>query len=137
MARISGPLLDRIDIQIELPSLTFEEMASATPTESSAQIRERVVKARAFAAERMGKDAARIPNNAMLEAGDIRKFCALSDDAKALLKAAFERLGLSARGYDRLLRVARTVADLSGNEIITDMNIAEAIQFRQLDKKYF
>ena len=137
MSKISGPLLDRIDLQVELPSLSFEEMSSAQPTESSADIRARVVKARKFAAARMGEDARRFHCNAMLDSAGIRKYCVLSDSAKTLLKAAFDKLGLSARGYDRLLRVARTVADLAQSEIITDTHIAEAIQFRKLDKKYF
>lgn len=137
MAKISGPMLDRIDIQVELPSLSYEEMASAKPTESSADIRARVVAARRFAAERMGEDARRIHCNAMLDPANIRRYCVLSDKAQVLLKAAFERLGLSARGYDRLLRVARTIADLAGCEVISEAHIAEAIQFRKLDKKYF
>ena len=137
MAKISGPMLDRIDIQVELPSLSYEEMASAKPTESSADIRARVVAARRFAAERMGEDARRIHCNAMLDPANIRRYCVLSDKAQVLLKAAFERLGLSARGYDRLLRVSRTIADLAGCEVISDAHIAEAIQFRKLDKKYF
>ena len=137
MSKISGPLLDRIDLQVELPSLSFEEMSSAEPTESSADIRARVVKARKFATARMGEDAHRFHCNAMLDSAGIRKYCVLSDSAKTLLKAAFDKLGLSARGYDRLLRVARTVADLAGSEIITEIHIAEAIQFRKLDKKYF
>ena len=137
MARISGPLLDRIDLHVELPSLPFEEMASATPTESSADIRARVVKARKFSLARMGEDARRIHCNAMLDSAGIRKHCVLSDGGKAILKAAYEKLGLSARGYDRLLRVARTIADLAGSEVITERHVAEAVQFRQLDRKYF
>ena len=138
MSKISGPLLDRIDLQIELPSLTFEELSAAKPGESSANIRTRVVAARRFARERMAKAGeTRFHCNAMLDTAAIRKFCVMSEGAEKLLSAAFDTLGLSARGYDRLLRVARTVADLAASEIITETHIAEAIQFRKLDKKYF
>ena len=138
MSKISGPLLDRIDLQIELPSLTFEELSSVKPGESSADIRARVVAARRFAKARMERAGeTRFHCNAMLDAPAIRKFCVMSEGAEKLLSAAFDTMGLSARGYDRLLRVARTVADLSASEIITEAHIAEAIQFRKLDKKYF
>ncbi len=138
MAKISGPLLDRIDLQIELPSLSFEELSAAKTGESSAEIRARVVAARRFARERMERAGeTRFHCNAMLDSAAIRKFCVMNEGAEKLLSAAFDTLGLSARGYDRLLRVARTVADLAASEIITETHIAEAIQFRKLDKKYF
>ena len=138
MAKISGPLLDRIDLQIELPSLTFEELSVAKPGESSAAIRARVVAARKFATDRMAAAGeTRFHCNAMLDSAAIRKFCVMNEGATKLLSAAFDTLGLSARGYDRLLRVARTIADLAASEIITEAHIAEAIQFRKLDKKYF
>lgn len=136
LSRISGPLLDRIDIQIEMPSLSYEELSADDPTaEKSADIRKRVNEARAFARERYGK--AKIYSNAQLTSAEIRKFCQMEDGAKTLLKRAFDSLGLSARGYDRILRVARTIADLDKSEKIKTAHIAEAIQFRSLDRKYW
>ena len=137
MSRISGPLLDRIDLHVELPSLSFETMSSKRPSESSADIRARVVKARKFAIERMGEEARRYHCNGMLDSRGIQKYCVLSDAALSLLKQAYEKLGLSARGYDRMLRVSRTIADLAGSEVITDRHVGEAVQLRHLDRKYF
>lgn len=137
MSKISGPLLDRIDIQIEVPSLAFEDLADTTPAEPSATIRERVNKARAFARERFEKDGKAIFSNSAMQAPDIRRYCALDESAAALLRAAFDSMGLSARGHDRILRVARTIADLAGSENITAAHIAEAIQLRSLDRKYW
>ena len=136
LSRISGPLLDRIDIQIEMPSLSYEEISDETSkAETSAEIRKRVNAARAFAHERYKK--AKIISNSALTSAEIRKYCPLEDGAKALLKKAFDSLGLSARGYDRILRVARTLADLAGSEKIRAEHIAEAIQCRSLDRKYW
>lgn len=139
LSRISGPMLDRFDIQIELPSLTYEEIsAQESPAEKSADIRARVVTARAFAARRESVPGEqKIYCNAQMTAAQIRRFCPLSDEAHKLLKTAYDTLGLSARGYDRMLRVARTIADLDESEIIGAEHVAEAIGMRSLDKKYW
>ena len=140
VSRISGPMLDRIDIQIELPSLSYEELAAREPdtNETSADVRARVCRARAYAAARMsGDDSARIFCNAQLDSASIRRYCAATPAAMELLRTAYTSLGLSARGYDRVMRVARTVADLDGSERIEEQHIAEAIQLRSLDKKYW
>ena len=138
ISRISGPMLDRMDIQIELPSLSYEEISAHDErAESSAVIRERVTKAREFARKRMEKSGRNIFCNAQLDAAGIHTFCTPDAEASALLKAAYDRMGLSARGYDRLLRVARTIADLDESELIRAPHIAEAIQLRSLDRKYW
>ena len=137
VSRISGPMLDRIDIQIELPSLSYDELAGdGKQEERSEVIRERVKRAREFAMARMGEGSG-IFCNAQLDAAAIRKYCVADAAAQALLKAAYERMGMSARGYDRIMRVARTIADLDSCEIISAKHIAEAIQYRSLDKKYW
>ena len=139
ISKISGPMLDRIDIQIELPSLSYDELSeNSAPAESSAVIRERVAKARRYALDRMGEQSERkIWCNAQLDAADIRKYCVMEPAASAILKAAYERMGMSARGYDRVMRVARTIADMDASETIKANHIAEAIQYRSLDKKYW
>ena len=137
VSRISGPLLDRIDIEVELPSLSYDELsAREARAENSATIRARVVRAREFAARRMQGERG-IFCNAQLDAAGIRKYCVTDDAAMALLRSAYDRMGLSARGYDRVMRVARTIADLGGSELIRAPHIAEAIQLRSLDKKYW
>ncbi len=142
MSRLSGPLLDRVDIQIELPSLSYEELSAKDDgAEHSASIRERVIAARKFAADRIKNDpdapagSERVYCNAMLDSSLIRRYCVLSDSASALLAAAYKTMGLSARGYDRVLRVARTIADLAGSKLIEGAHIAEAIQYHKLDKR--
>ena len=136
ISRISGPMLDRIDIQIELPSLSYSEISdNSGMAEKSETIRERVIAAREFARERMKGDT--YPDNASLDAAGIRKYCKADEEAMELLRIAYDSMGLSARGYDRIMRVARTIADLDRSEIIRADHIAEAIQFRSLDKKYW
>lgn len=135
VSKISGPLLDRIDIQIEVPSVKYEELASDEKAESSADILARVMEAREFAAKRY--DGEGIVSNSQLSASQIRKFCKLDDGGEAILHAAFESMNLSARGYDRVLKVARTAADLDKSEIISAKHIATAVQLRSLDRKYF
>ncbi|MBR5221109.1 MAG: YifB family Mg chelatase-like AAA ATPase [Clostridia bacterium] len=137
VSRISGPLLDRIDIQIEIPSLTFDELNTPQKEESSAEIRGRVERARAYAKARYDAAGVEVTANSRLTAPQIRQFCPMDDAAQMLLRGAFERMGLSARGYDRILRVARTVADMDETEVIGASHIAEAIQMRSLDRKYF
>ena len=137
VSRISGPMLDRIDIQIELPSLSYGELADRGESgERSEVIRQRVIEAREFARKRMGENSPYV-NNASLDSAGIRKYCVADDDAMELLKVAYDTMGLSARGYDIIMRVARTIADLAKSEIIRAEHIAEAIQFRSLDRKYW
>ncbi|MBE6718171.1 MAG: ATP-binding protein [Ruminococcaceae bacterium] len=141
ISKISGPLIDRIDIQLEVSSLSYNELSDSRPSESSAVIRERVDKARARAVERFKNDTTYsgkpIFSNADMTSTLIRKYCVLDSDAHNLLRAAFEKMGMSARGYDRILRVALTIADLDDSDRILVKHIAEAIQLRSLDRKYF
>jgi len=126
-ARISGPLLDRIDLQVEVPRVPLSELGDAAPLgESSAVVRERVVAARARQMQRAGKP------NTLLGSHELRRDCALSASDRALLERALDKLGLSARAYHRILRVARTVADLAGSEAIATPHLSEAIQYRRL-----
>ena len=138
LSRISGPLLDRIDIQVELPAVSYEEMSGDEAGEPSAEIRRRVNEARRFAAAR-AEQAGRtgLYSNAAMTPSDIRAFCEPDEGGRALLASAFESLGLSGRGYDRVLRVSRTIADLAGSEQITAAHVAEAIGLRSLDRKYW
>lgn len=137
--RVSGPLLDRIDIEIELPSVSYDEISGkSTPGEPSADIRRRVNAARAFSRARL--DAAgdkRLVPNAKMTPEMIRRYCKLDSEAEQLMRDAFDSLGLSARGHDRVLRVARTIADLDGEENVNADHIAEAIMYRSLDRKYW
>ncbi len=137
--RISGPLLDRMDLIIELPSVSYDDISGNTPKgESSAAIRERVNRARAFAASRMS-EAGDDPSvlNASMSPAQLQKHCVPTEDARELMREAFDSLGLSARGHDRILRVARTIADLDGAAEIDADHIGEAIMYRSLDRKYW
>ncbi len=137
--RISGPLLDRIDIQIELAPVNFSDIhgEKRVTGEPSAAIRARVNRARAFAAARYAKDDYPTYANAALSPAGIRRHCVLDEAGTELLKKAFDTMGLSARGHDRILKVARTVADLDGSEKIEVKHLAEAISYRSLDKRYW
>jgi magnesium chelatase family protein len=133
--RISGPLLDRIDIHIEVVPVPFEELSKKTQTETSAEIRERVVKCREIQHRRFAELS--IFCNAQMDAKQLRQYCVLNDDCQALLKTAMEKLGLSARAYDRIIKVARTIADLAQSENIETEHLAEAIQYRSLDREHW
>ncbi|HEU5126150.1 MAG TPA: YifB family Mg chelatase-like AAA ATPase [Verrucomicrobiae bacterium] len=134
LGRISGPLLDRIDLHIEVPAVKFREIAGETTGETSAQIRERVIAARQRQQERF-KSRPKITCNARMGTRELKEFCALEESTKALLQFAMTDLNLSARAYDRVLKVARTIADLAGTEKIADAHVSEAIQFRSLDRQ--
>ncbi len=129
LSRISGPLLDRIDIIVEVPALNFEELRSHTVPESSADIKRRVEAARAIQRERFS-DSARCRCNANMQSAELRRFAKLDDACAVLMKQAFDSLGLTARSYDRIRKVARTVADLDGSPEILPQHLAEAIQYR-------
>ena len=138
LARISGPLLDRMDIQLEVGPVDFDALGTfSSKEESSETIRTRVKEAMQFAKDRAKKSGNPPRRNADLTTKEIEQYCVLQEDARALLKAAFERLGMSARGYDKILRLARTIADLDKSEVIGARHISEAIMLRSLDKKYF
>jgi magnesium chelatase family protein len=132
--KISGPLLDRIDLHVEVTPVKFEQLSSNRKSESSDQIRERVIKAREIQTVRF-RNHPEIYSNAMMPSQMVKEVCALTDAGIALLKRAMERLQLSARAYDRILKVARTIADLAGTEDIRTEHLAEAIQYRSLDRE--
>ena len=135
LGKISGPLLDRIDLQVEVPALTPEEIASTAQGEASATIGERVEKARHLQRERFRRSHCEC--NAEMNTRQMRKFCELGPSSRRLLEHAVARLGLSARGYDRVLKVARTIADLAGAERLDSSHVAEAVHYRALDRAYF
>ena len=134
LTKLSGPMLDRIDIHIEVPQVEYEQLSSKSGEEKSAEIAKRVIRAREFQRDRFG-DTCR--NNANMTPALLEKYCALDPKANELMHKAFDRLGLSARGHDRLLKVARTIADLDASEIIKPDHIAEAVQYRGLERKYW
>ena len=133
--RVSGPLLDRIDLQVEVPAIGYDQISSPAPSETSADIRARVEAARRLQQERYAGTG--IFCNARLTPDMLHRYCALSPEADALLQAAYNKMGLSGRSYDRILKVSRTIADLDHSPHISSDHIAEAIQFRNLDRKYW
>ena len=161
MQKISGPLMDRIDIHIDVPAVNYKEMRAGTDPEASTQIRERVIRAREIQLQRLGESgrnasAAKAPEgsvhsfhrhgatssrsifcNSQMSPRHIRSFCELSPDCERLLERAMSQQGLTARAHDRILKVARTVADLEGGERIEPKHIAEAIQYRSLDRTFW
>lgn len=134
LGRISGPLLDRIDLHIEVPAVKFREITSERTGETSAQIRERVVAARQRQLERF-KDKPKITCNARMGTRELKQYCALDEPTMELLKFAMSDLNLSARAYDRILKVSRTIADLAGSDRITSDHVSEAVQLRSLDRQ--
>ncbi|MBQ2671027.1 MAG: YifB family Mg chelatase-like AAA ATPase [Clostridia bacterium] len=134
-SKISGPLLNRIDIQVEVSNVDYDDLSSIEKGEKSAEIKKRVNAARKVQLERY--EGMNIYSNSQLDAGMLQKYCVLGDEENAILRAAFDNLGLSARAHSRILKVARTIADLEGSENIRAEHIAEAIQYRSLDRKYF
>ncbi|GAB6137672.1 YifB family Mg chelatase-like AAA ATPase [Halanaerobaculum tunisiense] len=132
--KVSGPLMDRIDIHLEVPRLEVDELTDYEPGESSAEIKQRVVAAREVQLDRFKGEE--ITCNSQMGSSLLEEYCAVSDSAMTLLKQAIERLDLSARAYDRILKLARTIADLDGTKDIDSNHIAEAIQYRSLDRKY-
>jgi len=133
LSRLSGPLLDRIDIHIEVPRLTHEELLARPTGEHSEQVRQRVITARQAQLKRFSGRG--IYTNGSMSSRDVRAYCELDGDAQALLKAAITQFSLSARAYDRILKVARTIADLDGSENVRVPHLAEAVQYRALDRK--
>ncbi len=133
--RISGPLLDRIDLQLEVDAVPVSEINDASPSEDSATVRARVERARRIQLARMKETGESC--NAHLQGEGIKRYCALDGDARRLLEAAVEKKGISMRGYNRIIKVARTIADLEGEGKILPGHIAEAIQYRSLESKYW
>jgi magnesium chelatase family protein len=134
LSKVSGPLLDRIDLHVEVVPVSFDQMTTQRKNETSDEIRARVVKARAMQSERF-KDHKNMYCNAMMPANMVKQICVINDAGRTLLKTAMERLGLSARAYDRILKVSRTIADLAGTPEIKIEHLAEAIQYRSLDRE--
>ncbi|MBI5464016.1 MAG: YifB family Mg chelatase-like AAA ATPase [Ignavibacteriales bacterium] len=136
VGKISGPLLDRIDIHVEVPAVKYTELSSKRREESSTSVRERVVRARKLQTTRF-QNRRGLFSNADMESNDIKEFCALDEIGSNLLKTAMTKLGLSARAFDRILKVGRTIADLAASESIRPEHIGEAIQYRSLDRNFY
>ena len=135
VSRVSGPLLDRIDIHIEVPAVQYKELRGGQASEGSAEIRERVLAARKRQHVRFRDET--IFSNAQMSTRQIRTWCELQPDAERLLERAMQQQGLTARAHDRILKVARTIADLEGVPAVELSHIAEAIQYRTLDRSYW
>ena len=135
MNKISGPLLDRIDIQVEVKPVNYKSINENRRTKTSKEIREKVNNAKNIQLERYKKY--NFYSNSEIPTNLVKEYCKLDDKAEKILQSAFDKLGLSARAYTRILKVARTIADLDGKEVITAEHIAEAIQYRNLDRKYW
>jgi magnesium chelatase family protein len=137
ISKISGPLLDRIDIHIDVPAVNYKELRSTVQAEPSSAIRDRVLEARGRQLKRFRAAGEKFFANAQMGSRQIRTFCELSPDCERLLERAMTQQGLSARAHDRILKVSRTVADLEGAEHLEAKHIAEAIQYRTLDRTYW
>jgi magnesium chelatase family protein len=137
ISKISGPLLDRIDIHIDVPAVNYRELRSTVSPESSADIRERILRARAIQLDRFASGAERVYANAQMGSREIRKYCELGTEAEHLLERAMVKQGLTARAHDRILKVSRTIADLAGVDTIEPGHLAEAIQYRTLDRTFW
>ena len=135
LSKVSGPLLDRIEIQIEVPPVEFSDLTSQIQEECSADIKKRVNKARYIQQERYKGTGVKC--NSGITPAMLNKCCPMDDKAQQLLGKAFDKMGLSARAYDRILKVSRTIADLDQSEVIKSIHIAEAVQYRSLDRKYW
>jgi magnesium chelatase family protein len=136
VSKISGPLLDRIDIHIEVPAVKYKELRGDVEVESSAAVRDRVIRARENQTRRYAAEK-KIYSNSQMPPKLIRKHCAINADGEKILATAIQRLGLSARAHDRILKVSRTIADLEGAEAIAPKHLSEAIQYRTLDRTYW
>jgi magnesium chelatase family protein len=134
--RISGPLLDRIDLHVEVPAMKHETLLKAQPAEPSATIRTRVIAARARQHHRFAHKR-KIRCNAQMGPKEIKLYCALDESSEQLLRLALSELNLSARAYDRILKVSRTIADLAGRDAISTEDVSEAIQYRSLDRQFW
>lgn len=135
LAKVSGPMLDRIDLHIEVPPVDFNSLSSREKAESSSDIKKRVDKAREIQNERFKNT--NINCNAKIKPSMLQEVCVMEDKAQMLLKKSFEKIGLSARAYDRILKVSRTIADLDSSEVIKSYHLAEAVQYRSMDRKYW